>query len=311
MAVNGETIRRNPGPGWGFAFLRGVDRWMPRPLFRAALAMGASVAFLFMGKQRARATEYWQALTGEKPSVGKLWRQFFAFAESMMEALRMGRGERHQFYVKPGGHGEALKRLAQSDRPALFGSFHVGNSDLLGYALAEFGRQIHMIRIRVDNSDDTRWMGEQFGKAIHFIWVDRPESMLFALKEAVEAGHSIAMKCDRIEQSGRQEAFQFLGKERLFPFTIYHFSLLFEMPVIFAVGWPEGDGRTEVTASRVFEPDLSASREANLDRAREHFQEVLTDLETKLAAQPHLWFNFIPLNPEMSAESLQRPLTSI
>lgn len=298
MAVTRQTLSRNPGPSWGFAFLRAADRVMPRRLFRAALALGTGVAFIFMPRQRGYAAAYRRALTGEAATIWQLWRQFFAYIESFMELLRLGTGPRHVFRFAAGRAGEAFQKLARGHRPALFGTFHVGNSDLLGYALSDFDRRIHMIRMRVENSDDIGWLEERFGAAVSFIWVDRPEAMLFALKDAVDAGHSIAMKCDRLEQSSRQEPFWFLGQRRLFPFAIYHFSLLFEMPVVFAVGWPVSPGRTEITASALFEPDPGEDRRTNLDRAREHFQGVLQELECELRDRPELWFNFVPLNPE-------------
>ena len=301
MAVSRQTVTRNLGPSWGFRFLRAADRVLPRPLFRAGLAAGTGVAFLFMSRQREYAAAYRRALTGKTPRRRDLWRQFFAFIESFMELLRLGRGAPHHFELAEGPEGDAFRQFARSDRGALFGTFHVGNSDLLGYALSYFNRRIHMIRMRVVNSDDTRWLEERFGDAVSFLWVDHPEQMLFALKNAVEAGHSIALKCDRLERSGRREAFHFLGQRRLFPFAIYHFSILFEMPAVFAVGWPSGDGRTTITASPIFEPDPAATRNENLQRAREHFQAVLRDLEQKLTERPEQWFNFTPLNPESDA----------
>jgi predicted LPLAT superfamily acyltransferase len=298
MALNRQTVARNPGPGWGFGFLRWTDRLLPRPLFRLALAGGTSVAFLFMARQRRFAAEYRKALEGREPGLVDLWRQFFAFIEAFMELLRLSRGEAHHFRFTPGPEGEAFVRLARSERAALFGTFHVGNSDLLGYALTDFGRIIHMIRMKVGNSDDTRWLEERFRGAVRFLWVDRPEAMLFALKNAVEEGRSLAMKCDRPETSGRLEPFQFLGRTRLFPFALYHFSILFGLPAVLAVGWPAGPAETEITASTLFEPDPSQSRPENLRRAREHFQQVLRDLEEGLRARPETWFNFSPLNAE-------------
>src|SRR5699024_937662 len=141
----------------------------------------------------------------------------------------------------------------------------VGNSDLLGYALHDFGHPVHMVRMRMANSDETTWLGERFGSGVSFLWVERPDSMLFAIKEAIEAGHSLALKCDRIGQSRRCEAFDFCGKKRIFPFSIYHFSILFEMPVVFATAWKVKKGVSSVIASPIFEPDLKADKVANLE----------------------------------------------
>lgn len=304
MAVSAKPAkrRRNPGPSWGYAFLRAADRITPRFVFRAGLAAGTAVAFAFMPEQRRCAAAYWTDLTGKPPALTQLWRQFFAFAESLMELIRLGENGRHRFDVIEGAEGDAFKALASSDRPALFGTFHVGNSDLLGYALNFFNRRVHMIRTRMENSAETRWLEERFSGGVTFIWVDRPDTMLFAIKEAAEMGHSLAMKCDRLEQSARRETFRFLGKQRWFPFSIYHFSLLFDMPVVFATAWPRETGRSKVAASSIFEPDPSLDRATNLERARRHFQEVLADLETRLRRDPTLWFNFGPLNPECRDE---------
>jgi predicted LPLAT superfamily acyltransferase len=123
--------------------------------------------------------------------------------------------------------------------------------------------------------------------------------VLFALKAAIDAGESIAMKCDRLDFSSRVEPFQFLGRVRLFPITIYYLAVLFNRPVMFCIGVPgaAADG-TDVFASPVFTPDPEAGRAANLKRAHEHFQAVLGQLETLLRQRPALWFNFLPLNPE-------------
>jgi predicted LPLAT superfamily acyltransferase len=57
----------------------------------------------------------------------------------------------------------------------------------------------------------------------------------------------------------------------------------------------------QVFASPVFTPDPAGSREANTSAARQHFQAVLTQLETLVRQHPFLWFNFLPLNPEAPA----------
>jgi hypothetical protein len=183
-----------------------------------------------------------------------------------------------------------------SDRPVFLGTFHFGDSDLLGFLLGSFQRRIHLIRLRVGNSSDTARLAERFGDWISFIWSNEPEEMLFALKAAIEAGDSVAMKCDRPDYSSKLEPFHFLGAQRLFPFTIYHLALIFQQPVGFSLGFPLGPGETSVACSCIFEPGGS-DREAGLVRAREHFQSVLTWLEDFLRRHPFLWFNFTPLNP--------------
>src|SRR5258708_21992460 len=215
-----------------------------------------------------------------------------------MVKLRAGRGVRVSCMLERENE-PAFEALLSSDRPALFGTFHFGGSDLLGYLLGERGRRVSIIRLRVGNSADTRLLGRRFGGKVSFLWINDPANLLFDLKAAIEAGDSLALKCDRPEFSAKAEPFRFLGADRLFPFTIYHLALLFDRPVVFCIAVPDaGKDRLRVFASPVFMPDPAASREANTRAARQHFQAVLVLLETLVRSHPFLWFNFLPLNPE-------------
>jgi predicted LPLAT superfamily acyltransferase len=150
----------------------------------------------------------------------------------------------------------------------------------------------------VGNSDETRLLGERFGEQVSFLWVNDPANLLFDLKAALDAGQSLALKCDRLEFSSKTEPFQFLGARRLFPFTIYHLALLFDRPVVFCLAVPGAQAdELRVFSSPVFTPNPSAGRTAGLEAARAHFQAVLAQLETLVRRQPMLWFNFLPLNP--------------
>ena len=115
------------------------------------------------------------------------------------------------------------------------------------------------------------------------------------------------MKCDRLGFSSKTEAFEFLGARRLFPFTIYHLALIFDLPVLMSVGIPSAEGVSVLHSSPVWEPDKTASKAQNLARAREHFQAALRQLEELLRVNPYLWFNYVPLNPIASPETAAPP----
>jgi predicted LPLAT superfamily acyltransferase len=292
---------RNPGPSWGYGFLCWAERWWPRWFFRPLLMLGTWIGLARMPAQRAHSRAYLRLVLGRAPRLVEVWRHFFAFAEFLMLKLRAGGGAPVRCTLEP-EHEAAFETLVHSGRPALFGTFHFGYSDLLGYLLSERGRRVTIIRQRVGNSDDTRLLGERFAANVSFLWVNNPATLLFDLKAAIENGESLALKCDRLEFSARTEPFHFLGARRMFPFTIYHLALLFDRPVVFCSALP-GAARDElrVVASPVFTPDPAVDRLSNLAAARAHFQTVLTQLESLVRAHPFLWFNFLPLNPEAPA----------
>jgi predicted LPLAT superfamily acyltransferase len=294
MAVNAPAAR-NPGPSWGYRFIIACDRLLPEFLFLPARWIGTWIGLALMPAQRAHSRAYLAALTGRRPTLHDVFRHFFAFEEFLLLRLRVARGRPHLGHLASNATG--FHELLASGEPALLGTFHVGHSDLTGFLLGrQEHRRVFMVRQRVGNSHDTEVLGAQFAEWVTFIWVNEPENLLFALKEAVAAGGSVALKCDRVEFSAKTEAFHFLGARRVFPFTIYHLALIFRRPVVLCVGLPDTPGHSVVHSSTRFVPD-NAGKDANLARARVHFQEFLTRLESMLRAQPFLWFNFLPLNP--------------
>lgn len=286
---------RNPGPSWGYRFICACDAVLPEFIFRPLRRLGTCVAVALMTTQRSHSRAYLTTLTGKPPSPRQIFRHFFAFEEFLLLRLRVARGFAHRGQLAPDATG--FHALLATGEPALLGTFHVGHSDLTGFLLGrQEHRRVFMVRQRVGNSHDTEILGEQFAEWVKFIWVNEAENLLFALKDAIAGGGSVALKCDRLEFSAKTESFQFLGARRLFPFTIYHLALIFQRPVVLCVGLPDVPGRSIVHSSPLFVPD-AAGKSANLQRARVHFQEFLTRVEGFLRDDPYLWFNFLPLNP--------------
>jgi predicted LPLAT superfamily acyltransferase len=290
---------RNPGPSWGYRLIRFLDRVLPEFLYRPLRAAGTWVSVAAMPLQRRHSREYLRAIFGREPRLIEVFRHFFAFEESLMVKLRVASGKIPRTILAPGS--EHFKTFVNSGRYAFLGTFHVGHSDLLGFLLGPVeNHRVFMVRQRVGNSHDTDKLGTLFGQWIRFIWVNEPENLLFALKEAVSAGGSIALKCDRLEFSAKTDVFEFLGERRVFPFTIYHLALIFDQPVLLTLGAPGAPGETIIHSSPRWDPDKTLSRSANLARAHAHFQDFLRLLESQLRLNPYLWFNFLPLNPPAS-----------
>ncbi len=287
---------RNPGPLWGIWFMGLCDRVVPELIYRPLRALGTWIAVAVMPSQRRASREYLSHILPRPPSVWNVFRHFFTFEEAMMVKLRIANGQDHETRFAPGM--EEFQAFLESGRDGMLGSFHVGDSDLMGFLVGpRKGHRIYMVRQRVENSHETEALGSMFGNWLTFIWVNQTDNVLFALKDAIASGGSVAMHCDRLGFSAKTEAFEFLGARRLFPFTIYHLALIFGLPVVMSVGIPGTDGVSYLHSSPVWEPDQQIDKAANLGRARVHFQAFLRQLETLLREHPYLWFNFLPLNP--------------
>jgi len=291
------TNVRNPGPSGGYRFLRCCDRIFPEALYKPLRAMGTWVAMWAMPKQRKHSRDY-LALVLDRPVTSRdVFRHFFAFEEVLMLRLRVINGTRHGGKLAPGA--EEFGEWMQTNRPALLGTFHIGTSDLLGFLMGGLEKhRTYLVRQRVGNSHDTEQLGRLFGEHIRFVWVNKPEEMLFALKDAATARDgSIALQCDRVDYSSRTALFDFLGAKRLFPITIYHLSQIFDLPVLLSIGLPSPDSAISfLYSSPIFKPQPGESRAVAMTRAREHFQTFLNQVEMLLKEHPYQWFNFLPLN---------------
>lgn len=290
------VTQRNPGPSWGYQFLRLLDRVLPEAIYRPMRAAGTFVAWLGMPAPRRHSRDYLAVVLGRPPTWRERFRHFFAFEEALMCKLRLANGRAYRTSYGPGA-GDFRQWLEQGG-PVLLGTFHFGVSDLQGLQLAsDPGREVYVLRHRVGNTHDTDKLAEMFAGRLHFIWVNDPGEALVALKAAAATSAAIALQCDRVEFSSRTEAFEFLGARRQFPVTVYELARILGRPVLLSVGVPESAQAATLHASPRFDPPRDGeSPAAYRARARVHFQDFLRQVEALLRINPYLWFNFRPLN---------------
>jgi predicted LPLAT superfamily acyltransferase len=251
-----------------------------------------------MPEQRRHSRAYLRQILDRPATLREVFTHFFAFEETLMLKLRLSNG--HHFPCRYAPNSDDFVAWMEQGGPVLLGTMHFGVSDMLGVQIGSVHRRkVFIVRQRVGNSYDTQKLEARFGAHVHFLWINDPREMLFALKEAASTEHAIALQCDRPEHSSRMEPFEFLGARRLFPFTIYHLAFLFDRPVILSVGTRAPDGWSVLHASPRFDVIQGEPRPQALERARGHFQDFLTKVEGLLRENPYQWFNFLPLNPEV------------
>lgn len=288
------TAPFNLGPSLGYHAIAILEHWLPRPVFRFLLHIGVWIGLACKPESRRASRDYLTAVRGHPPTRRDLHRHFLAFMDNLIRTLQASRGIFPNFEFALDAEAKAFVDLCNSDRPALFGTFHVGAYDMMGCMLRQHGRRIHMIRQQVPNSHEIKIILRAFDNQIDFIWINDPCEFVIRLKETLQGGGTVGLQCDRLNSAAKRANFRFLGKQRPFPVTIYHLAFLFRCPVVFAFAGERGsDGVIEAYTSPVFEP--GADRDETLERGLRHFQDVLSVLEGRLRRCPTLWFNFLPL----------------
>src|SRR5687767_5273848 len=126
---------------WSTAVLRAADSAMPRPLFNFLAGVGVWVALIMFRQSRRNSRCYLAAVFGRPPLLREIWRHYMEFTTMHVLRLRVAAGRPHHCRLLPGG--EEFAAVMKSGRPALLGSFHIGNSDLLGFFLGQFRRHVY------------------------------------------------------------------------------------------------------------------------------------------------------------------------
>src|SRR5580658_8865453 len=119
MALTREMPRenRNPGPSWGYRFLRLADRSLPEAVFRPLRAAGTWIAVAAMPRERRASRDYLRIVLAREPRAADLFRHFFAVCEALMLKLRVANGRAHTCVLGPGS--DDFAHWLASERPAL------------------------------------------------------------------------------------------------------------------------------------------------------------------------------------------------
>ena len=294
-----KVAERNPGPDGSYKLIGWSLRHMPGWFNRLGMDVGTWIAWATLPRQRGYSREYLRLALGREPTTRDVWKHFRAYTEYLILRLEICEGGEPKVRFAA-GQGDELRAWLQEDRPTLYGTMHVGHSDLLGFLLGYLGGRAHMVRKKVGNSDDIDRLASRYAGSVSFIWINDWSRLILAMNDALREGCSLAMQCDRFEYSSKREGFDFFGRRLLFPFTIYHLAIMHEMPVTLSYAVSE-QGKPEsivVHMPAMFHPRAGHEhREENFAAAHAHFQGFLAMIEAELRRTPFLWFNFTPMNP--------------
>ena len=307
-ARRGGIGERNPGPDGGYGLIAWSLQHMPGWFNHAGMDIGAWIAWATLPWQRAYSRQYLALVLGRAPTARDVRRHFRAYTEYFIQRLRICLGKEPDIRFAA-GEGDELREWIGQGRAALYGTMHVGHSDLLGFLMSNLGGRVHMVRKKVGNSDDVGWLANRYRGGVSFIWINDWSRLVLAMNDALRAGCSLAMQCDRPEYSSKLEGFDFLGARRLFPFTIYHLAIMHGLPVgmSFAMAAEENPETVVVHMPPMFHPRPGHEHRAeNFLAARAHCQSFLSLIERQLRRTPYVWFNFTPMNPPDTGDTQDR-----
>ena len=238
----------------------------------------------------------WSGNDALRPTLGRVFRQFIAFADNLLDRLDVWRGrlrfEQVQL-VDPSGVRPRLLRSRHGERGEILIVTHLGNPDVCR-AMAELGEQVPL-NVLVHNqhvAQFNRLLGEAGDRSMRLIQVSELDTALMMdLSQRIECGEWLAIAGDRVPlHDGRRVTVNFLGHAAAFPQGPWLLAGLLRCPVNLLCCL-KVDGRYRIH----LDPFLDM---AHWDRSqrdatiRSWVQRYADHLATQCLMAPQQWFNF-------------------
>lgn len=256
--------------------------------------------FLFGRRARRSAWTYqqhladWSGQPGLRPTTGRVFGQFMAFADALLDKLDVWNGRLGLEQIEIVDPGELHKEL-RAERGQMLVGAHLGNLEVCR-ALAEMGQQVTMnVLVHTRHAERfNRLLGEAGATNLRLIQVSEldPATML-QLSQRLDRGEWLAIAGDRVPLHGaRTVTVDFLGHPAAFPQGPWLLAGLLKCPVnlLFCL---KQQGRYQIT----LEPFAAAVQWRRSER-----DQVIADWAGRYAERlghyclqaPQQWFNFYP-----------------
>jgi predicted LPLAT superfamily acyltransferase len=238
----------------------------------------------------------WSGNAALRPTLGKVFGQFIAFADNLLDRLDVWRGrlrfEQVQL-VDPSGVRPRLLHSQHGGRGEMLVVTHLGNPDVCR-AMAELGEQVPL-NVLVHNqhvAQFNRLLGEAGDRSMRLIQVSELDTaMMMDLAQRIDRGEWLAIAGDRVPlHDGRRVTVNFLGHPAAFPQGPWLLAGLLRCPVNLLCCL-KVDGRYRIH----LDPFLDVAhwqhgrREATI---QDWVQRYADHLAGQCLMAPQQWFNF-------------------
>ena len=236
----------------------------------------------------------WSGQPALRPSHWKVFRQFMAFADALLDKLDIWNGRLRIEDIEIVDPARLRDQL-RGERGQMLVGAHLGNLEVCR-ALAELGEKVTMnVLVHTRHAEQfNRLLGEAGATNLRLIQVSELNpGVMLQLSQRLENGEWLAIAGDRVPlHGGRNVQVDFLGHPAPFPQGPWLLAGLLKCPVnlLFCL---KREGRYRV----ILEPFADAVLWRRSDR-----QQVIADWATRYAERlghycleaPQQWFNFYP-----------------
>ena len=288
-------------------------RWFGRRLLSPVLYL--IVLYFFVTGRRARHSirQYlsyladWSGQPSLRPTTRRVFAQFMAFADCLLDRLDVWRGRLRLDQVRlldPDGLRPQLIQGSQYGRGQILVGTHLGNLDVCR-ALAELGEQVPLnVLVHTHHvAHLNRLLGEAGEQRMRLIQVSELDpALMLDLVQRLDRGEWLAIAGDRVPlHGGRSVTVDFLGHSAAFPQGPWLLAGLLRCPVNLMCCL-KIDGRYQIHLERFIDAPTwgRGQRDAVIEGWVRRYAERLAQW---CLLAPQQWFNFYAYWPTSAAPS--------
>lgn len=282
-------------------FTAGAARLLGRRALAPLLYLIALYFFIFGRSARRSIRQYqnhlaaWGKRPQLRPSRGSIVRQFFAFADSLLDKLDVWNGRLPLQRLQLVDPDDIRGKLHAGGRGRLLVGAHLGNLEVCR-ALAELGEQVRMnVLVHTKHAERfNRLLNESGASHLRLIQVSELDpAIMLQLAERLERGEWLAIAGDRVPlHGGRSVVVDFLGLPAAFPQGPWLLAGLLQCPVGL-MHCLKIDGRYQIRLEH-FADAVQWKRNEREQVIHGWAQRYAQRLGEHCLDAPHQWFNFYP-----------------
>lgn len=258
---------------------------------RALLYPITAYFLLFAPQSRRHSRNYLRRVLGREPHLMDLARHLHCFAAVILDRVFLLAGQDDRLDIQVHNREVFLEHVDSGQGAILLGA-HLGSFEALrALAVGKYDFPVRVLMYNDHNQSITQFLEALNPEvAASVIPLGRTETLIQA-RECLDQGELIATLGDRVAESDKMVACDFLGDTALFPQGPLLLAAVLKVPVILCFGLYRGGNRYDI----VFEPfaeTIDAPRGQRDEALAQWVQRYASRLEARVREAPYNWFNF-------------------
>ena len=246
--------------------------------------------FLFAWKSSRHILNYFRQRLGYSylKSLGALYRNYYAFGQSLIDKIAIMTGGAKQFTFDFDGE-EHLHKMVSLQKGGLLLSSHVGNWEAAGHLLERLNTKINIVMFDGEHQKIKDYLTSVTGgRNANIIVIKNDLSHIYEIDQAFKNNELVCMHADRFVDGSRTMEINFLGAPAKFPAGPFIIAAQFKVPVCYVFAMKE-----KTTHYHFYSTDIRTYDYRNKQTAMSKMLEELThEMEEKLKLYPVQWYNY-------------------